>query len=457
VSFRRKFPRAATILAAVVFLLALPSSPSAHDIPADTTIRMFIKPDGHLLHVLARVQMASINDIDWPTHKDGYLDLPRVDQFLRDAGTMWISDYMDLYEGNRKLNFPDVASVRLVTDDDPSFSDTYQAAADHMAGAKIPDDTKLFPLQGFLDVMFDYKIISPESSFSINPRFDRLGLQVTTVLKFTRANGAVRSFEYVGLPGLVRLDPSPGDAIWRFTQMGFFHLLGASEAVLFLLCLAMPFRRARGLAPAVAAFAVAFSLTLLATAAYHMAPGELWFQPFIATVLPLSIFYVAIENILGARVERRWAVALIFGLAYGFSFASSLQTMLQFAGSHPTISIVAYNAGLVVALLALVVLMVPAFEILFRFVAEERIGTIVLSAIVAHTAWHSLVARYAEVRRYPLHWPDFNLMLLASVLRWAMVAVVLAAAVWAIGLLRTSRVNGGYRESGLTGETEKRS
>jgi HupE / UreJ protein len=343
---------------------------------------------------------------------------------------------MDLYEGNRKLNFPDVGSVRLVTDDDPSFSDTYQMAADHMAGEKISPDTKLFPLQGFLDVMFDYKIISPESSFSINPRFDRLGLHVTTVLKFTRANGAVRAFEYVGLPGLVRLDPSWSDAVWRFTQMGFFHLLDSSEALLFLLCLAMPLRRARSLVPAAAAFAVAYSLTFMAAAAYHMAPDDLWFQPLIATIIPLSIFYVAIENILGARIERRWLVALVFGLAYGFSFAAALQTMLQFAGSHPTVSILAFSAGIDVGLVAVLLLMVPGLVLLFRYVAEERIGTIVLSAIVAHTAWHALVDRYAAVRKYPIRWPDFNLLLLASVLRWMMVGVVLAAAVWAIGLVR---------------------
>jgi hypothetical protein len=309
-------------------------------------------------------------------------------------------------------------------------------AADHMAGEKIPADTKLFPLQGFLDVMFDYKIIAPESSFSINPRFDRLGLHVTTVLKFTRANGAVRAFEYVGLPGLVRLDPSWSEAVWRFTQMGFFHLLGASEALLFLLCVAMPFRRARALVPAAASFAAAYSLTFVAAAAYHMAPDDLWFQPLIATIIPLSIFYVAIENILGARVERRWLVALIFGLAYGFSFAASLQTMLQFAGSHPTVSILAFSAGIDAGLVAVLLLVVPGLVLLFRFVAEERIGTIVLSAIVAHTAWHSLASRYSDLRKYPIHWPDFNLLLLASVLRWMMAGVVLAAAVWAIGLVR---------------------
>jgi hypothetical protein len=439
--------RATRALAAIaVFVVALPSRPSAHDIPADTTVRMFIKPDGQRLHMLVRVQMASINDIDWPMHKNGYLDLPRIDPFLRDAATMWISDYIDVYEGSRKISFPEVASVRLATDGDPSFEDTYDAAVAHLTGPRIPDDTNLFPLQGLLDVMFDYPIESPESNFSITPRFDRLGLHVTTVLKFVRPNGALRSFEYAGLPGLVRLDPQWHEAAWRFMQIGFFHFLDASAPLLFLLCLVLPFRRVRGLIPVVTAFAVAHSVTLVASAAYHMEPDSLWFPPLVSTLLAVSIFYVALENIVGLRAEgrdptrktlaRRWMVALAFGLVHGFAFAFALGSMLQFAGSHATVSIVSFNLGIEVGLIFVLALMVPAVELLFRFVVDERIGTIVLSAIVAHTAWHTMADRYAELRRYPFRWPALDLLFLASALRWMMVAVVLAAAVWLIGLLR---------------------
>ena len=274
--------RAATTL--LLVLVALPARPAAHDVPADTTVRMFIKPDGNRLHILARVQMASINDVDWPMHKDGYLDLPRIDPFLRDAGTMWISDYMDVYEGDRKLGPPEVPAVRLVPDGDLSFEETYDVAAAHMFGEKIPDSTTLFPLQGLLDVMFDYTITSPASSFSINPRFDRLGLRVTTVLQFTRANGATRSFEYVGVPGLVRLDPAWNQAARRFTELGFFHLLDNADALLFLLCLVVPLRQARGLIPIAGSFLAGESVTFIASAAYGMAPTSLWFQPFVATI-----------------------------------------------------------------------------------------------------------------------------------------------------------------------------
>lgn len=441
--------RRTSLVTALLLLAVLIASPRAHDVPADTTVRMFIKPEGFTLRVLARVQMASINDVDWPMLKpSGYLDLPKIEPFLKDAGTMWISDYMDVYENGRKLGPPDVSSVRIVPEGDQSFNTTYDAAVAHMRGEKIPPDTTLFPLQGFLEVMFDYKINSPLSSFAINPRFDRLGLRVTTDLQFTRANGAVRSFEYVGLPGLLRLDPSTTDAVARFLQLGFFHVLGDADTLLFLLALVIPLRKTR-LSPIVGIFAVAVSITFFAVAAFRMAPDEFWFDPFIALTLAVAIVYASIENILGAKIERRWIVALVFGLPFGASFATSLKPTLQFAGSHPAISMLAFDTGAAVALFVVAGLMSAAVALLFAWVAEERMGTIVLSAIVAHSAWHSMASRYADFRRYPIRWPAFDLMLVASLLRWMMAAVAIAAAVWAYRTFVVARATGDMRRARL--------
>src|SRR3954471_24354667 len=80
----RRFP-ARRVALALALVCAAPFARAlfAHDIPADTTVRAFIKPEGKQLHFLVRVQMASINDIDWPVHRtDGTLDLARVEPFL---------------------------------------------------------------------------------------------------------------------------------------------------------------------------------------------------------------------------------------------------------------------------------------------------------------------------------------------------------------------------------------
>ena len=87
-----------------------------------------MKPEGQRLRFLVRVQMASINDVEWPiTKPEGYLDLPVLEPFLRDAATMWIADYLEVYEGGTKLGKPALSEVRLSTEGDTSFA-TYETA-----------------------------------------------------------------------------------------------------------------------------------------------------------------------------------------------------------------------------------------------------------------------------------------------------------------------------------------
>jgi hypothetical protein len=76
-------------------------------------------------------------------------------------------------------------------------------------------------------------------------------------------------------------------------------------------------------------------------------------------------------------------------------------------------------------------------EILFRYGVAERMGTIILSALVAHTGWHWMTERADRLRQFQFQWPALTAALLASVLRWLMLVVALGALLWFIsGLLR---------------------
>jgi hypothetical protein len=425
------------ILAVLLCVSVVPLS--AHDIPADVTIKIFVKPDGHLLHYLVRMPMASINDIDWPLRKnDGTLDQPRLESPLHDAATLWIGDYTEIYEGRTKLAYPDVTAVRLSVEGDTSF-ESFDAALAHVTGPRLPEDSKLLPTQGMLDVLFDYHIQSDQAKFSIRPKLDRLGLRVTTILRFLPPVGGARLFEYQGGdPGLLRLDPQWYQAAWQFGQQGFFHVLDSTDLLLLLFCLVIPFRRAREIVPVVAAFVVAQAVTLLASA-YNIGSNALWFQPLITTLVAASILYVAVENIFGARLERRSPIAYAFGLASGFAVAFPLQKTLQFAGSHSLMSIVSFNGGILIGELFTLALMVSALEFFFQFLVEERMGTMVLSAFAAHSAWHWSVDRYDQLRKFPVGWPVIDALFLASVMRWLMVLVLLAAGVWLIGVMRPNQ------------------
>src|SRR6202030_2923197 len=224
----------------------------------------------------------------------------------------------------------------------------------------------------------------------------------------------------------VRLDPRWYQAALRFVQLGFMHILDGTDHLLFLFCLVIPFRRLRGLIPVVTAFTVAHSITLIASA-YNLGPDSLWFPPLIETLIAISILYMALENIVGGvSVERRWMVAFGFGLVHGFGFSFILRQTLQFAGSHLLTSLLSFNVGVELGQLLVLVVLIPALEVLFRLVVAERMGTIILSALVAHTGWHWMMERWDRLRQFRFQWPEITAAFLAGLLRWMMAGVLIA-------------------------------
>ncbi len=424
-------------LARQIFLTGFLAVPAfAHDIPNDVTVQAFVKPSGQQLQLLVRVPMSAMRDVVFPTTGPGYLDLDRVGPLLPDAATLWISDAVDLYENDTLLAKPRVAETRASLPSDRSFT-SFETALAHVTGARLPASTTVYWNQTMLDVLFEYRIQSDRSRFSINPAFGRLGVHVVTVLRFLAPDTPVRAFEFTTDPGLVRLDPRWHQAALRFVQLGFFHILDGTDHLLFLFCLVIPFRRFRALIPVVTAFTVAHSITLIASA-YNFAPDALWFPPLIETLIAVSIVYMALENIAGgATVQRRWIVAFGFGLVHGFGFSFALRQTLQLAGSHLLTSLLSFNVGVELGQLLVLALMIPLLELCFRFVVAERMGTIILSALVAHTGWHWMLERWDRLRQFRFAWPALTAGFLAAAIDWLMAALIVGGLVWLIsGLLR---------------------
>jgi len=413
----------------------------AHDIPNDVTVQAFLKPHGDTLSFLIRVPLRAMRDFNFPERgSSGYLDIDATDPMLPDAATLWITHFIDLYENGVRLPQPRIVSTRLGLMSDRSFV-SYDAAFAHVTGPKLPEDTNVVWDQALFDMLLEYPIHSDQSRFSIEPRLARLGLRVITVLRFLPANGAVRALEYTGDPGLVHLDPRWYQAAFRFVDLGFHHILDGTDHLLFLFCLVIPFRKLRALIPIVTAFTVAHSITLIASA-YNLAPDALWFPPLIETLIAASIVYMALENIVGAStVHHRWIIAFCFGLVHGFGFSFVLRETLQFAGTHMLASLLSFNIGVELGQLLVLLLMIPVLELLFRRVVAERMGVIVLSAIVAHTAWHWMIDRWAVFGQFHIQMPVLNDVFLLTLLRWAMAIVAIAFLLWAISaLLPTTRI-----------------
>src|SRR5579864_161030 len=413
-----RFITSITVNASIAVLSVMFSSNArAHEIPNDVTVQAFFRPSGNRAHLLVRVPLKAMRDLMFPEKGTGYLDLERTAPLLPDAAILWISDFIELYEGEARLPKPKVVATQISLESDRSFAD-YDAALAHITGPPLSPDTSVVWNQVMMDVLFEYPIQSDRSRFSIHPGLARLGLRVVTVLRFLPPSGVVRAFEYDGDPGLVRLDPRWYQAALRFVNLGFFHILDGTDHLLFLFCLVIPFRRFGALIPIVTSFTVAQSITLIASA-YNLGPDALWFPPLIETLIACSIVYMALENIVGgATINRRWIITFGFGLVHGFGFSFALRETLQFAGSHLLASLLSFNLGVELGQLLVLVVLIPALQFLFRFVVAERMGTIILSALVAHTGWHWMTERADRLRQFSFTWPAINAAFLAGAIRW---------------------------------------
>jgi HupE / UreJ protein len=423
---------------AILTLLAVTGS-SAHEIPNEVTIRTFLKPEGQRLTLVVRAPLKAMRDMRVPERDGGFLDFERLDPVLRNSALTWIAPLVSLYENDTLLSEPQLVAVRASLPADRSF-DSYEQALNHTVNApRLAPETELYWEEGLIDAVFVYAIQSDQSKFSIQSGLTRLGLRTNVVMRFLPAGRAERAFDVHGDPGIVRLDPRWHQAAFLFVKEGFFHILDGIDHLLFLLCLVIPFRKFRSLLLVVTSFTVAHSITLIASA-FDMAPSALWFPPLIETLIAASIVYMGLENIVSPKLERRWLITFGFGLVHGFGFSFALRERLQFAGQHLLTSLLAFNVGVEIGQVLVLILAIPLLGLLFRYVVPERMGTIIMSVLIVHTAWHWLTDRFDRLRQYRFEMPALDTFFMVGLLRWLMLLVIIAAFAWLVfGVFKPGR------------------
>lgn len=420
-------PRPTAVLLALFFLIQS-GLLFAHEVPNDVAIQLFVKPEGQNLSFLVRVPLEAMRDIEFPLRGPGYLNIAQAEQDLRDAAMLWIAQDIRLYEEDVLLDEARLNAVRVSLPSNQSFAN-YDTALAHITGPVLPGGTELYWQQAMLDVFFEYPIGDQQSRFSIEPALAHLGIRTTTVLHFVTPTGSERVFQFQDNPGLVRLDPRWHQVATSFVRLGFERLLAGVHHLLFLFCLVIPFRRVRELVALISSFTVAHSITLIAIG-LDTTQCALWFPPLVEVLIALSIVYMALENILGAKLQRRWLITFVFGLVHGFGFAFLLRESLQFAGTHSVTSLLAFNIGIELGQLGVLGIALPLLWLLFRYLPAERIGIIVLSALIAHSSWHWLTERLATLWEFRFQLPPLDLLLLAATMRWLMLVIVLSGALW---------------------------
>ena len=126
-----------------------------------------------------------------------------------------------------------------------------------------------------------------------------------------------------------------------FIVLGFQHILGGADHILFVLGLVLVGGSLKQLLKVVTAFTVAHSVTLALTVTKYAQPNPRIVEPLIA----LSIVAVSLEGLRKKSVrDFRVYIAFGFGLIHGFGFADAL-AKLDLTGLNLASSLATCNLG----------------------------------------------------------------------------------------------------------------
>ena len=432
-------------IAVATLFLCVPLPSVAHDLPGKVSLLVYVKPDGNQLLVLTRVPMEALTEVQFPVQGPGYLDFSKADAALQDAAHIYIAQGMHFFADGKPVGEGQLLKARVALPADKSFVD-FETALATVNSPPLTNDEQLYWKQGSLDVLMSYPlastpVTSAQAKFSVDSNLERIAMETHTVLRFLPANGVERIYNYNGNPGRIELEPGWWHATYKFIELGFFHILEGIDHLLFLFCLVIPLRSIRALIPVITAFTIAHSITLISSA-LGLTPTAMWFGPLIETLIALSVFYMACENMLGIQIQKRWLVVFCFGLIHGFGFSFILADRMQFAGEHLISALLAFNVGVELGQLLVLIVTVPLLKRFFGYLSRvkttstseslsgERIGTLILSALVAHTAWHWLTERGEQLFQYSWQAPVFDTAFFAAAMRWGMLVLGSAVVLW---------------------------
>jgi hypothetical protein len=415
---------AVSIIAGAILMFS--SCSFGHEVPSELTVDAFLKPEHQILKLLIRVPLSGLMGIDMPKEGIGYLALDRIEPTLQKAALL-LANGLDIYEDGARLNSPRVVSTQVSLPFDTSFA-SYSAALAHLSGPRLPIDMQVYWLQGSVDALIEYPIRSDSSSFSLRTRLNTLAPQVTTALRFLPPDGSVRPFTFLGDPGAIWLDPRWYQAGVVFFKQGFRHILGIRDQWIFALCMLMAFNRLQSLPTILASFGLGQFLTSVVMAYGPDATGP-WLAPLVATAVAGFLLCLAIENIAARHLDRRWTT-MWFGLVSGIGFSIAMRALTQFAGNHRLTSILSFDLGVQFGQLLLFAVVGLPLLLLSRIMVNQRLRTIIVSALVANVAWNALTTRAEELGN--ASWPLLTPEVVVTGTSWLIVIVVGAGIVWFI-------------------------
>jgi hypothetical protein len=226
-----------------------------------------------------------------------------------------------------------------------------------------------------IDVLLRYTSTESVDTYALSSNLDPSlpDQDLTANLVLDYRPGGVQVFRARGLlQEPVVVTHSVLDAMMTFIGEGVKHILEGLDHVLFVICLVLGAMHLKPLLWRVTGFTIGHSITL-SLGSFGFVPSSAWFVPTIETGIALSIIYVAVVAVLPdfnpkfKSEKSEWTVVgvtSVIGLLHGLGFSFVLQNILQVTSPNIWQSLLAFNLGVEVGQVFIVLATLLAFYLI---------------------------------------------------------------------------------------------
>lgn len=407
------------VLAASACAALRPMPAFAHDIPPERPIRAYVKVGPDSVQLVVRIALDTLR-LSLPT-TDGRIDVDASLPRLHDA-LLKFGDAVRLFEGKSPLE-PTGRELRLSLPSDRSF-DTYASASAHLETA-VPAAADIYANQGFLDARLTYPIAPRGARLSIQSQStDTWGTAPVLSVVLLPIEGDERRYAIRGSSGRVAFNPTMYEAARRSFVAGLTIVFASAEHLMILICLIVPLRRLRDIAPIVVAAISGYAAAVVSGLALVRVDDP--FGQVIAASTTVVVAAAAVFNLVEPVLLMRWVLAGIAGVICGFAPADAVREERVFAGAHSLVSAVGLNVGIAVAQLFIVAAVAVWAQFFVHRSATARLRVLLISAIIADIAWHWASERAVPLWRAGWEYSGPSLLILARAVAGVLLVVSVA-------------------------------
>ncbi len=324
-----------------------------------------------------------------------YLDLVKIQKAPIEFAAIATGGVRIETEGN--LLKPEIVNFRLHSAlQQPPFASLEEAkiSISESTPESVVEDVYVGETVTDLQLRYDHDrpVNSYRLSFSWNPGLE---LQSETAnLLLDHFPGETRVFRFTGiLNEPVEITNSAMAAFATFTVQGIIHIIKGWDHLLFVICLAIGAVTLTGLLLRVTGFTIGHTITLIA-GFWGYAPSVAWFIPAVELGIAVSIIFVAVTAIGGAKRNTdslsSFVITLLIGLLHGLGFSFVLHELLLPNGAHLWKSLLAFNVGVEIGQIAIVTAVWIVLLLIIRFRSSLLIYTrwaVVLPSIAIAAYW----------------------------------------------------------------------